>query len=198
MKRAWTAWFTLWVSFGVLAGSISSSEAAESSPFPSSATNQNVRRLTSTPVLLSPSLAQIVRMVRARLDPDVIRAYIKSSNVSYNPSAAEIVTLNQLGIPQELVTAILERDGELRTRRASQTRRTLEPADIAAGLAYNNLPAQHVVPPIRVNPPLSSYAFYQPPRFIIGSQVQSFNNSYPTVINGQSVYSGYFVPMYFW
>jgi hypothetical protein len=137
-------------------------------------------------------------MVRARLDPDVIRAYIKSSNVSYNSTAAEIVTLNQLGIPQELVTAILERDGELRARRAAQARRTLEPADIAAGLAYNNLPAQQVIPPIRVNPPPPSYSFYQPPRVIFGSQVVSFNNSYPTVINGQTVYSGYFVPMYFW
>jgi hypothetical protein len=140
-------------------------------------------------------------MVRARLDPDVIRAYIKSSNVSYNPTAAEIVTLIQLGIPQELVTAILERDGELRTRRVAQARRTLEPADMAAGLAYSNLSTQQVVqvvPPIRINPPPPSYGFYQPPRVIFGSQVVSFNNSYPTVINGQTVYSGYFVPMYFW
>jgi hypothetical protein len=205
MRTAWTihqgkAWLISWFSLGVLAATNPGSAAADSSSSQSSATNQNIGQLHTAVVHLSPGLAEVLRMVKARLDLDVVKTYIKSTNVPFNPTAEEIVTLKRLGMPEDLITAILERDGELRIRQAPRTRTTrVMPEDITPRPAYNNPPAPYQIPsPIPVNPAPSGYAFYRPPQLIFGGQVVSFNNSFPTFVNGQPVYSGYYVPGYFW
>src|SRR5262249_2230168 len=141
----------------------------------------------------------VLRMVRAQLDPDVVKAYIKSSRVPYSPTAGEIVTLKGLGVPEDLITAILERDGELRIRQATQPRAPVMPAENPASAAYNNPSVPYQVPSsIPLNPGPSVFPFYHPPRLIPGNQIVSFNNSFPTLINGQPIYSGYYVPGFFW
>jgi len=193
-------WLISWFCLGVLAASNLSPAAADSLPAASSATNQNARQLHTAPVYLSPALAELLRMVRARVDLDVVKVYIKNANVPYNPTAGEIVTLKRLGMPEDLITAVLERDSELRIRRNAQARSIPgAPADMTTRQPYNNPPSPYQAPsPIPVNPGPSSYSFYRPPQLIVGSQIVSFNNSFPTIVNGQPVYSGYYVPGYFW
>jgi len=41
----------------------------------------------------SPGVADIVKMVDAKVDPEVIKTYIKNSPTAYNPSATEIIAL---------------------------------------------------------------------------------------------------------
>src|SRR5262245_25836033 len=78
-----------------------------------SSTNQNMSVPQQGPryVRLTPALAEILRMFRTRMDADVIKTYIKSSKFLYNPSADEVVTLKRLGVPEDILTTVLEHDG---------------------------------------------------------------------------------------
>src|SRR5258708_13908267 len=62
----------------------------------------------------SPGVADVVKMADAKVDPEIIKAYIHSSPVAYSPSASEIIALNDRGLPPDVLTAILHRGGELR------------------------------------------------------------------------------------
>jgi hypothetical protein len=148
-------------------------------------------------VLLSPHLAEILRMVKARLDPEVIKTYIKSSNAAFSPSAADIVLLKRLQVPEDLITSMLERDGELRSKVGQSGR-------AAAGGSLSSPPMMPYAPystaypatyPARPNY-VYRYVPYNPAPLYFGP-LTSFNNSYPTYINGQAVYTGYYAPYVF-
>jgi hypothetical protein len=57
---------------------------------------------------------EVLKLVDAKLDSEVIKAYIKSSPVAYSLSASEIIALKDRGVPQDVIAAILQRGGELR------------------------------------------------------------------------------------
>jgi len=161
------------------------------------ATNQSPRMPTaSKAVRISPRLAEIVRMVKARLAPEVIKTFISSSTRPFNPTAADIVALQGMGVAKELITAMLERDGALQ-RNAQNT--GMHPGASAGPGTLPSLPYRGPeIPPETYSPaPNYFYPRYIPlrrPRVIVLGPLSSFNNSYPTVINGQPVYSGYYVP----
>jgi len=62
----------------------------------------------------SPSAQEIVNMLEAKVDPEVIKAYIKNSPVPYNLSAAEIIDLKTRGVPDDMLAAMLQRGAEIR------------------------------------------------------------------------------------
>ncbi len=62
----------------------------------------------SAPVALSPQLQEIVRLNRAHLGDDVIRAYIKNSGAPYRLTADDILYLNAQGVSQSVLGALLE------------------------------------------------------------------------------------------
>ncbi|MCX6928145.1 MAG: hypothetical protein NT154_33780, partial [Verrucomicrobia bacterium] len=64
----------------------------------------------------SSGLADIVKMVDAKVDPEVIKTYIKSAPTAYNPSATEIIALKDHGVGPEVLTAMLQRGAELRAQ----------------------------------------------------------------------------------
>src|SRR6516164_1030360 len=67
-------------------------------------------------VTFTPALRDILKMVDAKVDPNVIKAYIKNAPIAYNPTASEIIALKQHGVPDELIATVLERGGEVRTQ----------------------------------------------------------------------------------
>ena len=157
-------------------------------------TNQSARlRPQAAAVRLTPRIAEIVRMVKAGLDHEVIKAYINGSNKPFNPSAADIVVLKRLETPQDLITVMLERDGELQ----KTAQRNSGP--IASGALSSPRPMGYPQPNVPYLGPFAAqpnYA-YAPVRRLAPmffGPMTSFNNSYPTFINGQPVYSGYYVP----
>ncbi len=78
-------------------------------------------RQTSAPafaLLTSPGLLEVLRLQDAKVDAEVIKAFIKNSSVAYNPSASEIIVLKQRGLSPEMIAAMLERGGELRAQAA--------------------------------------------------------------------------------
>lgn len=62
----------------------------------------------------SPGAQEIVNMLDAKVDPEVVKAYINNSPVPYNLSAAEIIDLKSHAVPDEIVTAMLQRGAEVR------------------------------------------------------------------------------------
>src|SRR5271165_4179634 len=74
------------------------------------------------PVRYSAGVADVLKMMDAKVDPAIIQAYVKSSSVAYNLNAGEIITLRDHGVPADVLTAMIQRGGELRGQaaRASQ------------------------------------------------------------------------------
>jgi hypothetical protein len=64
----------------------------------------------------SPGVADIVKMVDAKVDGEVIKTYIKNSPTAYNPSATEIIALKDRGVGPEILTAMLQRGAEMRVQ----------------------------------------------------------------------------------
>src|SRR4051812_35005045 len=53
----------------------------------------------------SPGLLEVLKLQDAKVDAEVIKAFIRNSPVAYNPSAVEIIALKQRGVSPEVITA---------------------------------------------------------------------------------------------
>src|ERR1035441_1619223 len=76
----------------------------------------------------SPGVADIAKLVDAKVDAEVIKTYIKNSPTAYNPSATEIIALKDRGVRPEILTAILQHGAAVR----AQSMRAAPPAPNAA------------------------------------------------------------------
>jgi hypothetical protein len=70
------------------------------------------------PPAFSPGVSDVVKMLGAKVDPRVVQAYIRTSPNAYNLSADEIVTLKGRGVPDDVLTAMMERGAEVRSEGA--------------------------------------------------------------------------------
>jgi hypothetical protein len=98
----------------------------------------------------SSGIADIVKMADAKVDAEVLKAYIKDSPVAYNPSASEIIALTQRGVPADVLTVLLQRGGELRAQAATISQPPYVPATPppqapAPDYNYDYAPAQYPV-----------------------------------------------------
>lgn len=134
-------------------------------------------------------------MVKAHLDPEVIKTYIGSSPAPFNPNAADIVVLKRIAIPEEFIIAMLQRDAQLlsiRQKGPAQERVREPPASPGPAPFPPDYQASYPpTPPLNYAHPF--FGYYRPVPVIFGS-LTSFNNSFPTFINGQAVYTGYYLP----
>ncbi len=182
---------------GTLAGAATVASASPTATNQGEAlsTNQSKSFSPAVPrVRFSPGIVDIVRMVQAKVDPEVILAYIKNSPVPYNPGAGEIIALKARGVPQDILAALLEHGAELRTK-------SLAPAQTPA--YPPGPPAGPPAPPPSMYPSYGGYPAYPPVNYsyntlgtILYGPLISFNNSFGTLVNGNVVYSGYYVPGY--
>jgi hypothetical protein len=60
------------------------------------------------PANLSPGLAEIFKLAQARVDENVILAFIHNSNETYSPTADEILYLSDLGLSQTVIAALFK------------------------------------------------------------------------------------------
>lgn len=74
-----------------------------------------------------PGLNEVVKMYDAKVDPEVIKAYLRNSQSICNLGATDIIALKDHGVPSEVIAAMLQRDGELRAQamRAGQVPQTV-------------------------------------------------------------------------
>jgi hypothetical protein len=54
-------------------------------------------------------MQEVVKLAQAGVNKDVLVAFVNNSAASYQPSAEEIIYLNDLGVPDEVITAILKK-----------------------------------------------------------------------------------------
>ena len=64
----------------------------------------------------SPGVADIVKMVEAKVDAEVIKTYIQNSPTAYSPSATEIIALRDHGVAPDILTAMLQHGAEVRAQ----------------------------------------------------------------------------------
>jgi hypothetical protein len=87
-------------------------------------------------VTFSRGVNDILKMLDAKVDPAVIRAYINNSTTAFNPTAQEIIGLKRRGVPDELITAMIQRGAEVRTLQAQQAQAMAPMTPPAGGAPY--------------------------------------------------------------
>src|SRR5436190_17891487 len=65
---------------------------------------------------LSAGVPEILKMIDAKVDIEVVKTFIRNSPVPYNLSSSEIIILKDRGVPNEVLAMILQRGGELRAQ----------------------------------------------------------------------------------
>ncbi|MSU60962.1 MAG: hypothetical protein EXS31_00980 [Pedosphaera sp.] len=116
---------------------------------------------------LSSGIAEIVKMVEGGVEPTVIDAYIQNAYIPFSPSAAEIISLHELGVSSHLITALIRRGGELRAQQAQaskemQSRLAQQQAVAVASNYQQAAPATYtpLTQPVSYNYYLNSYPSY--------------------------------------
>jgi hypothetical protein len=87
----------------------------------------------------SAGVAEIIKMLEAKVDAQVIFAYIQNSPIPYNPDAAELVALKEHGASTDMLLALIHHGDALRLQ-MPQAQGAVNPAPAAAP-AYDYAPA---------------------------------------------------------
>ena len=104
----------------------------------------------------SAGVAEILKMLDAKVNAQVILAYIQISTVLCNPNATELIALRDHGATTEMLTALLHHDDELRLSLAQAQSTDTAPPPPAP--AYDETP----VAPVPAYPSDDSEASYPP------------------------------------
>jgi hypothetical protein len=70
-------------------------------------TNVAPAELPKLPADLSPGLADVIKLTQSNVGDDVVVGYIKNSGNTYKPTADEILYLNDLGVSQNIINALM-------------------------------------------------------------------------------------------
>ncbi|MGZ4964615.1 MAG: DUF6600 domain-containing protein, partial [Limisphaerales bacterium] len=71
-------------------------------------TNLAPAELPKLPADLSPGLADVIKLTQSNVGDDVVVGYIKNSGTTYQPTADEILYLNDVGVSQEVINALMQ------------------------------------------------------------------------------------------
>ena len=151
--------FKAWLMLGalVLCTPVPSRAINAVAPAPG-AGGQGVATSQTAPVVrFSPGVADVVRMVDAKVDAEVIKSYIKNSPTAYNPSATEIIALKDRGVGPEILTAMLRRGAEVRVQSMQAAQAA---ASVAAPQTYPSAVAPSAPAPDYGYAPQPVYANY--------------------------------------
>ncbi len=100
----------------------------------------------TAPAAMSSSLQEVVKLTKAHMTDDVILAYIHNSGIPYNLSADDVLSLNNQGVSQPVISALLQ-------SKANAPLPTPAPSPSTAP-SYSSQPQQPAsIPPPSVNPP---------------------------------------------
>jgi uncharacterized membrane protein YgcG len=122
----------------------------------------------TVPTKIKPSapLAEMIRLANAGVEEEVLLAYAKGSQVAFHLGPDEIIYLTDIGLPDSVVTAMIERDQVL----GEQHWATAEEAAQANAEVTNTPVAEAQVPiaaaPTYVNPPDPVPVPEQPPQVV--------------------------------
>jgi hypothetical protein len=140
---------------------------AGESPFPMAAPAANLSAVPEPtpptgkplPPTIRPSspTAEVVKLTQSGVDESVMLAFIANSTSTFNLGSDEIIYLNDLGVPDGVVTAMIQRDQALNGNWSSAAQ-----ASASAAANAQAAPAYETPPPAEP-PPVESYAEPAPP-----------------------------------
>ena len=119
---------------GLLALFAQTASAQQTTPAPAapSATSTprpaTVAASTNSASSRSRSIDDILKLADASLSKDVLLSFVASSSTFYNLSAADIIALKEHGVADDVITALLKRDGEVKNSVAAARGTTAAPA----------------------------------------------------------------------
>jgi hypothetical protein len=151
---------SIWVTFALAGLFALQNSHAQTPPAPvaTETVAQAASAVIAPPNILPTSpLAQVIRLTQAGVDQSVIMNYITGSASTFNLDSEKIIYLSNLGVPTELVNAMMQRDQQLQQQfasvRAAQQAPPAQPPQPAPETAQVNLveaPAQTEVQPAPV------------------------------------------------
>jgi hypothetical protein len=103
--------------------------------------SQNSEPRAKTPTQYPASVDEILKMVQAGVSKDVMKAYIEAAQVAPHLSAADIVTLKEHSVPDELTVALMKRGAELAAQAKPAGVSPEAPARVTGTISLNELAA---------------------------------------------------------
>jgi len=153
-------------------------------PTVSASVSDNVSSSSQYAPAYSGSINDVVKLSHSGVDQSVVLEFVKNSNGPFHPSADEIIRLRDEGVSSPVITAMLQRDGELRTQAPQAP--AYNYAQSGYGQSAQPAPAQ----------PAADYTDAQPAYSAPASTVVYSYPSYP-VYNYPTYYGGYYYPSYY-
>lgn len=131
-------------------------------PTPVMKDTQLVDKLKAAGANLSPPVLEIVRMSDAGTDPAVIQAFVENSPNFYNLRSAEIIYLHDHGIPNTIITAIIQRGTKMREQLAVAQVSTASQATQPPAVDASAYTAVQPAAPTYAARPSYAYSAYYP------------------------------------
>ena len=72
-------------------------------------------------ILPTSPLAQVIRLMQAGVDESIIMTYVTNSGSTFNLNPDKIIYLKDIGLPNEVVTAMMQRDQQLQQQMTATT-----------------------------------------------------------------------------
>jgi hypothetical protein len=112
-------------------------------------TNVAPPKLVQNPVIppdlkASPALEEVLKLAQAGVSQEVMMAYITSSTTFFNVTSDAIVYLNDLGVANDVITALIQHDATPEMQARKQMANAVQP--LPPGAVLNN-PATNIYPP---------------------------------------------------
>jgi hypothetical protein len=123
---------------------------------------------------LSPGAAEVMKLFKGGISSDIIISYINNSSSLFYLSADNLIALRQADVPPQVLTAMMQRYGDLQRRTATAApapappQAPAPPPQQTAAAPAQQPPQQYVSPPVQVPaqaaaPQYYSYAPAPPP-----------------------------------
>jgi hypothetical protein len=121
----------------------------------------------------SAGIGELIQLLDAKMDEQVVVNYIQNSPLPYNPSARDLVALKEHGASSEVLIAVLQRGNEVRLQLA-QAQRAANSQRATTGAAYSQEGAYAAYPTYPYDNSDYSYSGYP-------STYYSYNYGLPLV-----------------
>lgn len=139
-----------------------------------------IKKFDPEAVKLSTGIQEVVTLAQAGVSEMVIKAFIEKSNIPYNPTAEEIIFLTDIGLPNTVITAMLQQGNKVREQAA---RNAPAPAPVAPAPAIASAPVVPPAPTQYVAAPPTTVVVVQPPPSSEATQFYSSLAPYGTWMN---------------
>ena len=93
--------------------------AAQAQPAPPPSDNATASSALPPNIYPTSPLAQVVRLTQAGVDEGIIMTYVTNSGSTFNLDSDKIIYLKDIGLPNEVVTAMMQRDQQLQQQMAA-------------------------------------------------------------------------------